>query len=316
MVKVSVIIPTFQSGKFLATAIDSVISQTFFDYEIIIVDGGSTDNTLIIAKSYGEKVTVVFQDGRGVSNARNIGIKASHGYLIAFLDSDDIWLPNKLLVQTQFLEKEDASCALIYSDASFFKDQITLGNSFEEYPPHRGNIARNLVRSNFIPNSTILVRKSSLKEVGFFDESLHLCEDIDMWLRISEKFTVDYQNDVLAKIRRHEGSITQSFDRHLESLMCFQKKIIPYLLNNSNHNEFYQRYYSPYLSLGLKWLTISNNSKKARARFKQYIALYPYNPRAYLLVLIAIPPNLILIFRKIMGVLPKRLKNILIRKIG
>src|SRR4030067_1245470 len=129
MPQISVIIPCFNSGKYLRECLDSVLSQTSQDFEVIVVDDGSTDDTPSIIKSYGSRVRLIRQDNKGPSSARNAGIKIAQGNYIAFQDADDVWLPRKLELQYRFLQ-ENPPYLWVYSDMSTFNDKQVLQESW------------------------------------------------------------------------------------------------------------------------------------------------------------------------------------------
>jgi glycosyltransferase involved in cell wall biosynthesis len=292
MPKVSVIIPTYQSVKFVREAIDSVLAQTYRDYEVIVVDGGSTDGTIEVLSSYGNSIRVIRQNGKGISNARNNGVLASNGEYIAFMDSDDLWVPNKLEVQCKFLESKSNIVGLIYSDALFFEEEKNgkLERQSRMEKLYRGKVIKHLLETNFIPASTVTMRKSCFEKVGYFDESLEVCEDIDMWIRIAESFEVDYQDLVLAKIRWHSGSLLHcDRERHFRSTIALKNKTIPYLLKEFKSQSFHKTYYRPYLTFGIQYL-VRKKPKNAKQKLRQYIKLYPYNINAYFLLLLTLIP--------------------------
>jgi glycosyltransferase involved in cell wall biosynthesis len=291
MVQVSVIIPTYQSAKYIKSAVESVLAQTFKDFEIIVVDGGSTDDTRKIAESYGSKIRLLLQNGRGISNARNIGVAAAKGEYIAFLDSDDLWVTTKLERQLEFIKVLNL-VGLVYSDGQpFFEERVrtkVLGTLFDVRKPRRGNITKELLVENFIPCSTVLIRKLCFQEIGNFDESLSLCEDHDLWLRVSKVFCIDYQPVVLAKLRSRSGSLSTNLERLLITQIALRKRTIgemPALMDNYT-NEFLAKLFEPLLNLGLFYLS-SNNALKARIALKEYLKWCPANRRTYFFILVS-----------------------------
>lgn len=312
MPKVSVIIPTYQSVQFIREAVESVLAQTYKDYEVIVVDGGSTDGTREVLDSYGNRIKVISQKTKGISNARNIGVSASKGKYIAFIDSDDLWLPNKLEAQTKFFESKPNIVGLIYSDTLFFTEEGVsepkYKTLFQALKPYRGRVLKHLLNRNFIPASTVMMRKICFEKVGYFDESLSLCEDIDMWIRVAESFEIDYQGIVLAKNRWHLGSVTHDRERHFRSLIALQKKIIQYLPKGFKSKSFYRRCYKPYLTFGISDL-LTDETENANQKFSEYIKLYPYNMRAYFLLLLTLFPFNLGIRLKLHRYVPRSLRQ-------
>lgn len=212
---VSVIIPTYNRGWIVRDAIDSALGQTYADFELVVVDDGSTDRTPQILDAYGERLRVIRQTNRGVSAARNRGIGASSGPLIALLDSDDIWLPGKLSVQVDFFKKNPA--ALICQT-----EEIWIRNGLRVNPGKRhrkssGMIFERSLELCLVSPSAVMFRRTLLEKVGLFDESLPACEDYDLWLRVGCRFPVHLIDKPLT-IKRggHEDQLSRrpSLDRY------------------------------------------------------------------------------------------------------
>jgi glycosyltransferase involved in cell wall biosynthesis len=212
---VSVIIPTYNRGWILRDAIDSVLGQTYADFELIVVDDGSTDRTPQILDAYGDRLRVIRQANQGVSAARNRGIGESSGPLIALLDSDDIWLPKKLSVQVDFFNKNPA--ALICQT-----EEIWIRNGLRVNPGKRhrkpsGMIFERSLELCLVSPSAVMVRRELFAKVGLFDENLPACEDYDLWLRVGCRFPVHLIDKPLT-IKRggHEDQLSRqsSLDRY------------------------------------------------------------------------------------------------------
>ncbi|MEE4265060.1 MAG: glycosyltransferase [Desulfobacteraceae bacterium] len=185
---VSVIIPTYNRAWVLKEAIDSVLAQDFRDFELIVVDDGSTDNTGQILDAYHQDLMVIRQPNKGVSAARNRGIAAAGGGLIAFLDSDDLWLPRKLSSQIDFFNSNPA--AVINQT-----EEIWIRNGVRVNPRTRhhklsGMIFEPSLALCLVSPSAVMMKRSLFDEVGLFDEDLPACEDYDLWLRISWRYPV------------------------------------------------------------------------------------------------------------------------------
>ena len=185
---VSVIIPTYNRGWIVRDAIDSVLGQTYADFELIVVDDGSTDRTPQILDAYGERLRVIRQANQGVSAARNRGIGDSSGPLIALLDSDDIWLPRKLAVQVDFFKKNPA--ALICQTEEIWIRNGLRVNPGKKHRKPSGMIFEPSLELCLVSPSAVMVRRELIEKVGLFDESLPACEDYDLWLRVGCRFPV------------------------------------------------------------------------------------------------------------------------------
>ncbi|MBN1405136.1 MAG: glycosyltransferase [Candidatus Omnitrophica bacterium] len=216
---ISVIIPFYNNVNYISQALDSVINQTYKNFEIIAVDDGSIDDTKYIVqkniKKYPEKIKYLYQTNSGSAAARNKGIAEAKGELIAFLDSDDTWLPGNLARQTELLDKTPA-VSLVHSDFIYFNDQGIERKS--EYSKNikkhfSGDIFYYLFRENFISTSTVVVRKDVFEKSGLFDEEFRMSQDYDLWLRITKKYKVGYVDTPLVRIRCHGNNITRSKEK-------------------------------------------------------------------------------------------------------
>jgi glycosyltransferase involved in cell wall biosynthesis len=186
---VSVIIPTYNRAWVLKEAIDSVLAQEFKDFELIVVDDGSTDNTGEILDSYEQDILVVRQSNQGVSAARNRGIAAAAGRLVAFLDSDDLWLPRKLSSQVDFFNSNPA--AVINQTEEIWMRNGVRVNPKTRHHKFSGMIFERSLALCLVSPSAVMIKKNLFSEVGVFDENLPACEDYDLWLRISCRYPVD-----------------------------------------------------------------------------------------------------------------------------
>lgn len=188
---VSVVIATYNSGDYLRAAIDSVLSQTIADLELLVIDDGSTDDTRALVASISDpRLTYIWQRNAGQTSAKNHGVRKARGEFIGFCDGDDYWYPNKLELQLPLFER-DPRVAVVYSAADTIDEH---GNPIEAEVAEafRGDITHELFLRNFVPFGTSLVRRGCMEEVGGFDESLSMGIDWDLWLRISARYHFDY----------------------------------------------------------------------------------------------------------------------------
>lgn len=204
--KVSVIIPTYNYARYLPDAIESVLSQTFSDYEIVVVDDGSTDNTVEVLQPYMGKIKYIYKENGGLSSARNVGIQNSICEYLVFLDSDDMLMPDKLRIQTAILD-DNPEVGFVYSDEYIMhgedKDNMYRAREGRQLPS--GNIFKEFFLNSFIAVMTVMVRRSCLDQVGLFDEGLPCNEDDDLWLRILAKWPATF-SDYPSAIRRIHSS--------------------------------------------------------------------------------------------------------------
>lgn len=222
--KVSVIIPTYNRENLIKKALDSVEAQTYPDYEVVVIDDGSTDHTREVVESYGEKVHYFYQENQGIAGARNAGIKRSSGEYIAFLDSDDYWLPEKLERQMALFGEHPeygmvaSCCASVRLDGRF---------RGKNRPGKSGWILRDLFNKNFIRTSSAVIKKVCLEKVGLFDEALSECEEYDLWLRIAAQYPIGFINESLAVyVDNPEGVSTDSLAGRLLRLQVLEKNYL------------------------------------------------------------------------------------------
>ena len=204
MTEVSVIIPTYNREKFISECVQSVLAQTLPAREIIIVDDGSTDATYNILRDLGfnslsTKKTVLryfFQQNRGVSSARNLGIKEARSEYIALLDSDDLWLKSKLDRQVSAFQNDTQSSRLCHTDEIWIRNGVRV-NQHKKHKKHGGNVFQNCLKLCCISPSSAMMHRSVFADFGFFDEDLPACEDYDFWLRYSAKEDVNFIDEPL-----------------------------------------------------------------------------------------------------------------------
>jgi glycosyltransferase involved in cell wall biosynthesis len=208
--QVSVIIPTYNRGWTIGEAVDSVLAQDYRDFELIVVDDGSADNTSQVLDAYRGTIKVFRQENKGVSAARNRGIAEASGRFIAFLDSDDLWLPQKLSTQVEFFNTTP-DALICQTEEVWIRSGVRI-NPKKRHKKPSGMIFEPSLALCLVSPSAVMIRRSLLEIVGNFDETLPLCEDYDLWLRISCRFPV-YRIDTPLIIKRggHEDQLSASF---------------------------------------------------------------------------------------------------------
>ena len=203
--KISVIIPTYNRKHTLQRAIDSVLAQTFKPFEIIIVDDGSKDGTKEWLLQNYPSVQYIHQPNNGVSSARNKGIQISQGSWIALLDSDDEWMPEKLEYQSRFLEMNRDS-SFCHTNEIWIRNGVRV-NQMKKHKKYGGDIFKHCLDICRISPSSSIIKKDVFEEVGAFDESLTVCEDYDLWLRVTAKFNILFLDEPL--IKKYGGHLDQ-----------------------------------------------------------------------------------------------------------
>lgn len=272
--KVSVVIPTYNRAKLLKRTVLSVLNQTYRDFEIIVVDDASTDDTEEVVRSFSdERIRYIrHNENKGDAAARNIGIKAAKGQFIAFQDSDDEWLPEKLQRQMEIFENVLPNVGVIYT--GFLKIK---GKRKIYLPPSRiikrnGDIHNELLKGNFIGTSTAVIKKGCFKRTGMFDERLPHLVDWEMWLRVSKYYHFKYVDAPLVNVYYSPNSISANQN----ALITGQK-----LLLERHYEEFKKdrELLARHLySIG-NCLCQNRQIEQGRNYLLRALKLYPLNPK-------------------------------------
>ncbi|MBU1627554.1 glycosyltransferase [bacterium] len=241
--KVSIVIPTYNYGLFIAEAIESVLNQTFQGFEIIVVDDGSTDNTKDIVRSFiDNRIQYFYQENKGAPAARNRGFGLSKGEFILFLDSDNILMPNALEHWLKCF-KENNSCGVVYSDLYYIDGRgKTIERLSDKIEMDVLDISETLCRYNIIDTSAALIRRRCLESIGVFNEALPCLQDWDLMFRISLKEPICFVNAPLVKVliqsesicRGSPDNMIKKFKRVIEVLQTENLKL-------QNPNELFKR---------------------------------------------------------------------------
>lgn len=210
MPRVSVIIPTYNRKEFLLEAVASVRSQTYRDWELLIVDDGSRDGTPEAVGSLGGALRFFRQQHKGVSAARNRGLAESRGEWIAYLDSDDLWHPRKLEIQLGYAESHPEAVAA-YSDEIWIRRGVRV-NQKVRHRKHSGDIFARCLTLCIVSPSSALLRKDILERAGGFDEGFPVCEDYELWLRLSRNYPFHFDPRLLITKRGgHPDQLSRRF---------------------------------------------------------------------------------------------------------
>lgn len=234
MAKVSIIVPTFNCSRYLPQALKSILEQSVGDYEVLIVDDGSTDDTTLVVdalkEGFGDRLRYIYQENAGLASARNTAIRYAGGEYIALLDADDLWLPRRLEMGLSVLENNER-IGLVHADIIRFS---TEGNTLDAPERDRrllsGRIFKHIfLRTADISCPTVLFRKSCCDRVGLFDENLSRlgCEDRDLWLRIAKLYDVHFIDEKLACYRSHSGSMSRNKEKMLRARLYVVDKHAP-----------------------------------------------------------------------------------------
>ncbi len=289
--RVSVIIPTYNRDALLKRAIKSVLNQTYKEFEIIVVDDGSTDKTFDVVKKFEDKRIkyIRLKERHGASHARNIGIKLARGKYIAFLDSDDEWLPKKLEKQINVLENSPPKVGVVYTGYWIIWDNKKF---LGKIPKMRGYIFEDeLLEDHISPTSCILLRKICIEKVGGFDEELPARQDYDLWIRISKFFEFEYIREPLVKIHFHTDHriSSQNSKKQIKAEFKILRKIKKYI--SSKPRIYQNKIIANHLYvLGLRcWM--NKDCGFARKMFIKAIRKHPFNWKYFLALTISLLGN-------------------------
>jgi glycosyltransferase involved in cell wall biosynthesis len=223
----SVIIPAYNSEAYVGEAIESALMQKGVKFEVIVVNDGSTDMTSKVLNSFKQNITVLNQANLGVSEARNNGVRLAKGNMIAFLDADDIWLPEKLLAQSI---KIIAGYQVVYSNRANIGDIGDLPEVLSDIiVMNEGDIWADLLKGNMITTSSSVVDKELYSRLGGFRKYLHHCEDWDLWLRCAEVESIGYCSEPLVKYRITQGTLSSNY----KSMCEMRRVVISHALSSS-----------------------------------------------------------------------------------
>lgn len=286
---ISVIIPAFNAEKYIKETIDSILGQTFQDFEIIVVDDGSTDNTREILDQYGERINYIFQKNRGPSKARNTAIKAARGKYIALLDADDLWESVFLERTVDFLQRH-GDLGYVFTENDVFSEDSVLTRHWIK---DDGRVAQIPVRwqlggemifarriwsdlaiGSFIPTSGILIRRIVLEKVGLFDENLTNAEDRDFFIRLAREYDGGFIDECLSHKRQHPLGLCYDFEKvvigsDVVSRRLLVRNDIDITLRRTIKKHLGKQWYS----LGRSYLD-QNNAKSASDAFIKSFPFY------------------------------------------
>lgn len=277
---ISVIITSYNYGHFLQQAIDSVIDQTYADFELIIINDGSVDDTeAVVLSNSDQRIRYYYQENLGQPKAKNKGIEFATGEFLAFLDADDVWLPDKLEKQINLFSNLDVG--VVYSRRKW----ITSVGSFvsgNERLLHRGWILDYIFVDNFVCFSSSVIRRSFLDKVGFFDENIPMGIDYDLWIRLASVCKFDFVDEPLVQYRIGHSNLSQNTIKRYECAQLIMRK------NLANpHVTSSMSWYVPRLAWADTWsnfgyyLATIGNKKEGGFYALRAICKFPFYLNAY-----------------------------------
>ncbi len=280
---VSIIIPTYNRAHLVDRAIQSVLDQTYQDFELIVVDDASTDNTEEVVKSFKDKRIryICLQKNKGGAAARNTGIEASNGEYIAFQDSDDEWLPEKLEKQMKVFENASPEVGVVYTGFLRIKDGRESYIPYSWVTQKEGNIHKELLKGNFVTTQAAVVKKKCFEVAGMFEERLPCLQDWELWIRVSKYFHFKCIDEPL--VTSYEVS---------DSISCNQRFLIiaQKLISEKHYKDFSD---SKKLLAQLQYsigslLCQDGELKEGRSYFFDSLKTYPFNMKCLLAIFISL----------------------------
>ncbi|AKG21003.1 glycosyltransferase family 2 protein [Calothrix sp. 336/3] len=268
MPKVSVVIPAHNAMAYLPETLENVLQQTFTDFEVLIVNDGSSDNIVSWATGICDtRVKLISQPNQGISATRNTGIALTTGDYIAFLDADDLWEPTKLAKQVSYLDCHP-QVGLVYTGMLFIDERsYSTGRIIQSKV--EGNVLDKVLLSNPIPCSSVMIRRQCFAEVGVFDRNLRSIEDWDMWIRIAARYPLGVIPEALMYYRQVPNSLSKNYQAMEKAFVtviekAFSKIAPPELLNLKSRS-----YGDAYLCLAWKSLQSKDRNYQQAAKYRR-----------------------------------------------
>jgi len=228
---VSIVMPVYSRENLVPRAVESVLAQTYSNWEFLVVDDGSNDGTRRVLEGYGERLKITTQANAGAYAARNLALEQAQGELIAFIDSDDAWYPQRLECQIPLLEKP--ACGLVYGNAALVEYRSGTACAlpqtfFDLFPPYRGRSLKTLRQANCIPQSSVLVRRECFEKLGGFSMTSPTGADYAKWVQIARHCEVDYVAECVIEYAFHPGNISRgAVQSYFAPVKLFEELIDP-----------------------------------------------------------------------------------------
>ena len=258
---ISVVIPTYNRRQTIGRSIDSILNQTLFPSEIIVVDDGSTDGTSDYIQSNFPSIRLLQQSNKGVSSARNMGIRSSNSDWVALLDSDDEWFPQKLEKQVMTLS-QSPDIKFCHTEEIWIRNGVRV-NQMKKHQKYGGHIFNKCLDMCRISPSSVLFHRSILDDVGYFDKDQKVCEDYDLWLRITAKYPVLYIDEpLIKKYGGHEDQLSRVKDGIESHRIKVLEKLIMQKFTSVQKNAM--------LKMLIEKLTIFSIGAQKRGKIKAY----------------------------------------------
>lgn len=307
-VKVSVIIPCYNVEKYVEECLISVYDQTYKDFEVILVNDGSTDGTEMILfkykNKYSEKTKYINIENSGPSSARNKGMRIASGEFICFMDSDDILTLDSIEKRVLVL-LEDKEIGLVCSDSFMIDEDIKTQEKLSSKigSVYSGYIFPELLKKNFVSTQTVLMRREIIDDIGYFDETYIRSEDYEYWLRISHKYKVKYLNDILAYTRVRKGSLSTDKKNEMEisQISVYKSILFNYKLSESEKKILGKRLNDVLYYLNLRLANeyfVSKNIKKSKECMYIVLKSKKRFKHAFIYLMLLLFPKLLIRYSK------------------
>jgi len=296
--KVSAIIPTYNSAPYVCDAVDSLLAQTRPLHQIIVVDDGSVDDTRERLLRYGDKITYIWQANAGPPAARNVGFRQVTGDFVALLDSDDLWVPEKLAHQMDYFEHHP-QCGLVYSDMKTFDESGIIEHSVKvsrnlQLPS--GYIFPQMFDETLFQTSAVIMRKACIDHVGDFDIGLRMGDDYEYFLRVTRHYEAGYVDEPLVMYRQHPNQGTRTWGKRLHEGLPWEFLVLrrildryPEVFNELGRSRVKLRLAKTYFALAYACM-LEKDHARARKLLSQALHHYPYSAgflRYYLMTFVS-----------------------------
>ncbi len=281
--EVSVIIPTYNRAHLIKRAIQSVLNQTYQNFEIIVVDDGSVDNTEEVVKNFNnQKIRYIrYNENKGVAAARNTGIKATRGDYIAFQDSDDEWFPNKLERQMEVFKNVSPEVGVVYTGTWRIRNNERIYLPLFTGKQREGNICKELKENFVMPAPAAIVKKECFNRVGMFEERLPRLVDWELWLRISKYYEFKYISEPLVTQYYTPNSISTDLNAYIEAHKLILEKHFEEFKKNK------KLLAKHLLAIGTR-LCLVGKTPQGRRYFLESFKTFPLNTKSLLAILISL----------------------------
>jgi len=279
--QVSVIMPAYNAAAYIEESIQSVFRQTFRDFEVVVIDDGSTDATAEVAAAAGGVVRLLRQANGGAASARNRGIEASRGEFIAFLDADDLWHPRMLRAQLEaFARHPEAGLVFTNCWNTDGKRILPLTRTAQRQAA-QGSVFRPLLADNFVMTTTVMLRRVCLERVGLFDESLPVSEDYDLWLRIARHYPFAFVPEALGRYRLHAGGTFLNSEKRYAARRQILAKLVATIGDDPAYAAALEQFRFSTEYRIATWMIGLEDFTGARAAFLRALAIRRFHPRLW-----------------------------------